>query len=261
MSKRIRFEVDTETESSKRYRSAIDEVAEEFLCPITQELPLDPVTAEDGRVYERAAIEDWLNRNAGPVKSPVTNEVIGRKLLPAVQIRNSIKNMVKSGAISGSKADAWKQRLEDEGHVAAVRRRAEDGNAYAMSQMGFWYRDGQKGLAVDKQQAFTWSKRAADLGHAVAMTSCGVAYWNARGVEKNVFRGTCMLAQAAALGSQHACFLLGSAHKHGRHGADKDDAETTRWFRKMQGCQFKDSGETALKEAGEWLREKGEASS
>lgn len=247
--------------SSKRYRSAIDEVAEEFLCPITQELPLDPVTAEDGRVYERAAIEDWLNRNAGPVKSPVTNEVIGRKLLPAVQIRNSIKNMVKSGAISGWKAFAWKQRLAEEEEVAAVRRRAEDGDAQAMTQMGFWCRDGQKGLAEDKQQSFTWFKRAADLFHASAMTACGFAYLNARGVEKNVFRGTCMLAQAAALGSQHACFLLGSAHKHGRHGADKDDAEATRWFRKMQGCQIKDSGEASHKEAGEWLREKGEVSS
>eukprot|EP00592_Proboscia_alata_P023313 CAMPEP_0194427762 /NCGR_PEP_ID=MMETSP0176-20130528/37584_1 /TAXON_ID=216777 /ORGANISM="Proboscia alata, Strain PI-D3" /LENGTH=52 /DNA_ID=CAMNT_0039239661 /DNA_START=14 /DNA_END=168 /DNA_ORIENTATION=- len=34
---------------NKRYREAIDEVAEEYVCPITAELPIDPVTAEDGR--------------------------------------------------------------------------------------------------------------------------------------------------------------------------------------------------------------------
>ena len=70
-----------------------------------------------------------------------------------------------------------------------------------------------------------------------------------------------MLAQAAAAGSEHTCFVLGSAHKHGRHGADKDEAEATRWFRKMQGCQFKDSREASRNSAAEWLREKGEASS
>eukprot|EP00964_Phaeocystis_antarctica_P164532 scaffold142835_cov109-Phaeocystis_antarctica.AAC.1 len=32
----------------KRYRKALDEVAEEYVCPITAELPIDPVTAEDG---------------------------------------------------------------------------------------------------------------------------------------------------------------------------------------------------------------------
>ena len=49
-----------ETEQSKRFRSAIDRTADEFLCPITQDLPMDPVTAEDGSVYERSAITQWL---------------------------------------------------------------------------------------------------------------------------------------------------------------------------------------------------------
>ena len=48
----------------KRYRQAIDEVAEEYVCPITAELPVDPVTAEDGRCYERCAIEEWFERQA-----------------------------------------------------------------------------------------------------------------------------------------------------------------------------------------------------
>ena len=38
--------------TSKKFRSAIDDSAAEFVCPITQELPVDPVTAEDGRVAE-----------------------------------------------------------------------------------------------------------------------------------------------------------------------------------------------------------------
>ena len=70
-------------EEHKRFRSAIDEMAEELVCPITQELPVDPVTAEDGRVYERSAIEAHIRgRSAEALKSPITNEPMGPRLLP-----------------------------------------------------------------------------------------------------------------------------------------------------------------------------------
>ena len=58
----------------KRYRQAIDDVADEYVCPITAELPIDPVIAEDGLCYERHAIEEWFSRQPeAQVKSPVTN--------------------------------------------------------------------------------------------------------------------------------------------------------------------------------------------
>ena len=47
------------TEQANKFKKVMDESAAEFLCPITQELPIDPVTVEDGRVYERSAIEEW----------------------------------------------------------------------------------------------------------------------------------------------------------------------------------------------------------
>ena len=130
---------------NKRYRQAIDDVAEEYVCPITAELPIDPVTAEDGRCYERCAIEAWFVRQPqAQVKSPVTNEPMGKRLLPAVQVRNTLKRLVESGAISGSKADAWKKAMAEEAEVAAFRVKAEGGNAGAMLELGFSYRDGTR---------------------------------------------------------------------------------------------------------------------
>ena len=85
------------TEQATKFRKVIDNGADELVCPITHELPVDPVTAEDGRVYERSAIEEWLQQNA---KSPHTNEPMGTKLLPATQVKNLIASMVRSGAIS-----------------------------------------------------------------------------------------------------------------------------------------------------------------
>ena len=40
------------TAEAKKYKSALDTMADEYI-PIRSELPLDPVMAEDGRVYER----------------------------------------------------------------------------------------------------------------------------------------------------------------------------------------------------------------
>ena len=55
-------ETQAETQTEKRYLQTIDEVAEEYMCPITFELPIDPVIAEDDRCYERCAIEEWFER-------------------------------------------------------------------------------------------------------------------------------------------------------------------------------------------------------
>ena len=244
-----------ETEKlNKRYRQAIDELAEEYVCPITAELPIDPVTAEDGRCYERRAIEEWFNRQPQPqVKSPVTNEPMGKRLFPAVQLRNSLKQLVESGAISGSKADAWKkavanekvevaarskaaeeaacQRKADRKEVAALRQKAEGGDAGSMRNLGGWYREGLHGLQTDAAQAFAWFKRAADLDQPICLTLCGHAYLHGEGVDCNISRGFIMLGRAAELGDEQACYMLGMFNAYGQHGLEEDPQEAKRWFR------------------------------
>ena len=118
-------QVEPATEQANKFKkleALVDDSAAEFLCAITQELPIDPVTAEDGRVYERSAIEEWLTKNE---KSPHTNEPMGKKLLPALQVKNMIASMVKSGALSGDKCAAWTQKLEQEKEVEEVREFAQ----------------------------------------------------------------------------------------------------------------------------------------
>ena len=242
-------------EVNKRYRQAIDDAVEEYVCPITAELPVDPVMAEDGRCYERYAIEEWFNRQPQPqVKSPVTNELIGKRLLAAVQVRNSLKLLVESGAISGSKADAWKKAMQHEAQVAALRAEAEDGDAGSMTELGFLYRDGQLGLKKDMTQAIKWFKRGADLNDAIALTECGVLYLNGTGVQCSIVRGFTMLGAAAALGSEHACGVLGDANAEGLEWFDKDPQEATRWYRKMQKRDSGGSTEVLREKAATWLR-------
>ena len=76
-----RAAADAETESHK-LRSAVDSMADEWVCPITFELPLDPMMAEDGcTLYERAAFEELIRTQGARLRSPITNEPMGARLV------------------------------------------------------------------------------------------------------------------------------------------------------------------------------------
>ena len=53
-------------------------IPNEYLCPITHELMVDPVCASDGYSYERKAIEEWLLKKQ---TSPIMNSPIQNKQL------------------------------------------------------------------------------------------------------------------------------------------------------------------------------------
>ena len=185
----------------------------------------------------------------------MTNELMGKRLFPAVQVRNSLKRLVESGAISGSKADAWKKAMADEAAVAALRVKAEGGDASAMMLLGCAYRDGLRGLKKDATQAFTWLKLAADLKNLAGLTSCGVLYLCGAGVERSYIRGLIMLGEAAGKGSEHACGILGEANEKGCWGLDKNPQDATRWYREMQKCHLPDSTDGTREKAAAWLRD------
>ena len=168
---------------------------------------------------------------------------------------SAFKRLVESGAISGSEADAWKTATAEEAEVAVIRAEAEGGDDVAMRKLGFWYREGTRGLKEDFPQSFMWFKRAADLKDPVALTGCGIAYLNGEGVEQSISRGIAMVGMAAVLGSEHACGLLGRANAEGRRGFDKNPQEATRWYREMQKCGTLDSVEVTRTVAAAWLRE------
>ena len=161
---------DETVQEFRRHKSAVNEAMNEFLCPITFSLPVDPVMAEDGKVYERSAIEEWLKKKR---KSPVTNLAMGTKLLPALQVKNMIRAMVTSGALTGDKVDAWKLKLKEEEVVAEWLRKAEAGDGEAMYGLGLWYEYGQNGLAEDAAKAFEWYEKSHEAGNASGTALAG----------------------------------------------------------------------------------------
>eukprot|EP00966_Prymnesium_polylepis_P242158 5600065-Prymnesium_polylepis.1 len=58
--KRAAAELAATTEENKKFRSALASMADDWVRPITFELPLEPVIAEDGRTYKCTAIEEHI---------------------------------------------------------------------------------------------------------------------------------------------------------------------------------------------------------
>ena len=242
-------------EQNKPLRQFADDTAEELICPITFELPIDPVTAEDGRVYERCAIEDWIAR-PGKLKSPTANTPMGPRLYPAKQVRNIIERMVRTGAISGPKADEWLMKLAEEEEVKAMRARAESGDAEAMSRLGRWYFFGDRGLPQDSKQAAGWWQRGHDLGHGTCTAMLGACYSLGEGVEEDEVYAVCLQGIAAKSGSELGCSNLAHHLANGGAGMRKNARAATRWYRAMlESATVRDSNDDARDRAAKWLRE------
>ena len=80
-------------------------VLESLNCPITAALPVVPVLAEDGRIYERAAIKRWLSKKA---KSPLTNLPMGKHLADASgTTRPLVLSAIENGVVDDDSAAAW----------------------------------------------------------------------------------------------------------------------------------------------------------
>lgn len=90
--------------------SNVDAVVEEFLCPILNTLPLDPVTAEDGHLYDRTAIQEWLQRKK---TSPMTNLPMGERLFPAPYAKRTIQILIDSLDPSDDRIGDWKELRVD----------------------------------------------------------------------------------------------------------------------------------------------------
>eukprot|EP00948_MAST-09A_sp_MAST-9A-sp1_P004304 g4304.t1 len=69
--------------------SRVDEPPQEYCCPITHEIMIQPVMAKDGHTYEESAIKKWFS--GGQTRSPITNEELqDQSLIPNHLLRKFI---------------------------------------------------------------------------------------------------------------------------------------------------------------------------
>lgn len=68
-------------------------IKENCYCPITQNIIMDPVVCEDGHIYEKVAILEWLRDKD---ISPVTRNKISKNFMPVLLMKNLIQTLVTS---------------------------------------------------------------------------------------------------------------------------------------------------------------------
>ena len=164
--KRLRDAHEVVQAEVKRYKTSTSRVVDEYVCPITHQLPVDPVMAEDGTVYDRHAIAEWIDKNkiTDPtgstfVKSPMSNANMGTKLTEMRLVRNTIQELIDSHLVDDEMAAAvLKQRAVKEAAVA--------GDPEAMYSMGVETFDRAMDLleGEDQHEAYRsndWFRRGA----------------------------------------------------------------------------------------------------
>ena len=248
MKKRALEERDEADANAEKKQKTLAVIAKQWICPITLMLPTEPVKAEDGHTYEREAIEDWLAQNA---TSPVTRAHMGTRLMDDYAAKNTIEELVTSGAIAGEIAEAWKEKLEDEQVVKDTRAKAKGGDGEAMLWLGDRY------AGEDDAQARAWFERSAAARNPAGMASFGRYLLNGlAGPQDNVF-GIMNVTEAAGLGSDNAALLLGQAFLDGNHGLPKDPVRARFWIKKVVDgeCEYKRLGDACVAGLVAFLRE------
>ncbi|GMI49224.1 hypothetical protein TrCOL_g4717 [Triparma columacea] len=215
---------------ARRISGVMDSIADNWLCPITLELPIDPVMAEDCKIYERSAIEQWLRTKR---TSPSTNNHMGRHLFPATQAKSTIEALVKSGAVSDDKVKAWKAKLKNEKKVKKWREAAEGGDTDAMFQLAISYDNGTYGLPKDMKQAREWHKRGAELGNVECMGGYGECLLYGLGGDKVNALGLFYTSRAAQGGCCLSYLALGIGFAEGSYGLPQDAAQARVWLTKV----------------------------
>ena len=235
-------------------------VSDDLICPITHELPFNPVTAEDGFIYERRAIEQHIQSKGKrtSLKSPITNERIGKRLLPAVQQKNLIQTLVDSGVITGDLAKNWNQKREVQQSMDLLLKIAESGkNTKAMVKIAHQYASGNICFAPNKKLAFMWYRRAHVAGDVLGTALTGRCLVEGTGTAPNSAEGFVYLTSAAEQGSDVAAFNIGFYFAKGACGLPCNKRESIVWLEKCLGpsCTLKNLTATAKKQAKEQVQE------
>ena len=113
---------------------------------------------------------------------------------------------------------------------------AEQGDAYAQSNLGFMYKNGE-GVEADKSEAFKWFRKAAEQGKARHQHNVGVMYYNGDGVDHDLVKAIQWWRRAAAQGYADAQSKLGAMYTIGG-GVEKDLDEALKWTRKAADQGF-----------------------
>lgn len=125
-----------------------------LICPITQVLPTTPVIADDGKIYEKAAWEQYVKSNKKKtLKSPWTRKVISKKATFSPFIKQMIEHAVLNGNAPEDMCTSWKQKISEDNAFTKLKSDAVKKPKLFMV-LGDHYYNGTGGATRDLEKAF-----------------------------------------------------------------------------------------------------------
>lgn len=242
--------------NAKRQKTTV--ITEDLLCPITLELPYDAVTALDGRLYERRAIEkhfDHCHEQGHGIKSPITNEFMGDKLLPSPQTRNHIQVLIDNGLVTDELKDAWNKRIQQQKDMEELVKMAETGDSESMFRVGRNYLEGEKGFRKDLALGHRWTERAHQAGCIRATAKIGINILKGVGTEANEHVGVMYTSMAAGMGSSMAAYRMGIWFSEGKYGIAQNKTEALYWLRSCLTHKIRDLNKLGRQAASDKIAE------
>ena len=112
--------------------------------------------------------------------------------------------------------------------IAALRAKAEAGDANAQTRLGVLYETGD-GVPKDYGKAAHWYRLAANQGVAEAQASLGFLYDEGWGVQQDYGKAAHWYRLAANQGNDHAELYLGTLYYYGR-GVPQNYARAYKWW-------------------------------
>ncbi|CAB9521631.1 Sel1 domain protein repeat-containing protein [Seminavis robusta] len=204
-----------------------------LICPITLELPFDPVHAEDGKLYERQAIQEYIARQRRrSLKSPMTRAPMGKRLFPAPHIKNLIEEMIENGEVEVDLSLRWINKKKEELFRERLVNAAKGGDSSAMVYLGNCYGEPRHGFPENQKKAFEWVEKAHNAGHVLGTFLFGCSLLEGVGARANAEQGLLHTFDAAQRGCNVAAFFVGAAYMEGKFGLPLDPHQAKKWLRK-----------------------------
>jgi len=233
--------------------AALTEISEELVCPITQELTVDPVIAQDDRLYDRPAIEKWVRENG---TSPLTRQPMHMHFRPAPHVTQLISSLVKSGSLPKEITIAWEKKQERRAFLSAITTKAEAGDRCSCRFLGDLYAHGDaKPLeGEDFPVPASVLESSFDVDRALSLRSYERGMFKGdmycvEGVAKHLLReGPSGAWNVKAIGLLHQCgpwrpsaaMVLGLLYASGKVEQNGDQTSARYWLERVTRSSWAD---------------------
>ena len=234
-----------------RRRSLLIDLFLHFFSVLSpQELPISPVVAQDGRIYERSQIDQCFDSKpgAGKVPSPLTQKPMGRKYVSAPNIKNHIESMVMNGYIDGYLAEKWKEKFALKKRLGELMEKAEKKRPLSnvdMKSLGEWCLVGNSEVGFQKnfKMALQMFETLHLGGDPEGTAQLGRMFYNGQGCTPNPQKGLAYLGMARAKRSSLGTYYLAECFAYPKFGFPVDVAEACTCYKLSLRMKHREDGE------------------